>query len=154
MATTANEQRLVGAVRELVEPLVVGVGVDLVELEIKGPPNRRVVRVVADSDDGLDIERIASISNEVSSALDEADVIGGTYTLEVSSPGVDRALTTGRDFSRQLGRDLRIVCVDARDDVVGTLRAATDDAITLDVEGDTMTIALADVDHGRVELPW
>jgi ribosome maturation factor RimP len=153
MAATASQSRLVATIRDLVEPVVTGAGVDLVDLEIKGPPNRRVVRVVADVDGGLDIDRIATVSQQVSAALDDADAIPGAYTLEVSSPGVDRPLTTGHDFARQLGRHVRIVRVGA-DDLVGTLRGATDDVVTVEIDGDEQTIAIADVDHGRVELPW
>lgn len=153
MATTASQSRLVSTVRGLVEPVVGESGVDLVDLEVKGPPNRRVVRVVADVDGGLDIDRISTISQQVSAVLEDADAIPGAYTLEVSSPGVDRPLTTGRDFARQLGRDVRLVREGA-DDLVGTLLGVTDDTVTVDIDGDEQTIAIADVDHGRVELPW
>ena len=153
MAGTVSQSRLEATVRDIVVPVVKAAGVDLVGLEVKGPPNRRVVRVIADADDGLDIDRIAELSHEVSTVLDQADVVNGSWTLEVSSPGVDRPLETGREFARQVGRDVRLLLPDG-DEVIGTLRAVVDDVLTIDVDGIETNVAITDVDHGRVELPW
>ena len=153
MAGTVSQSRLEATVRDAVALVVDAAGVDLIDVEIKGPPNRRVVRVIADADGGLDIDRIAELSRDVSNVLDDADIVNGSWTLEVSSPGVDRPLTTDRDFARQVGRDVRLALPEG-DDVVGTLRAVTEGVLVLDVDGTEMNVAITDVDHGRVELPW
>jgi ribosome maturation factor RimP len=155
MATAAGSSRLTSTVRDIVAPIVSSDEVDLVDIEVKGPPNRRLVRVIADAAGGLDVDRIADISRQVGDALDRADAISGSWTLEVTSPGVDRPLTTGRDFARQVGRDVRVVLADPdSDEMVGTVVAATDTAVTLAHDDSEQTISIADVDHGRVELPW
>jgi ribosome maturation factor RimP len=155
MATAAGSSRLASTVRDIIAPIVVDDDVDLVEVEVKGPPNRRMVRVIADAVGGLDIDRIANISRQVGDALDQADAISGSWILEVTSPGVDRPLTHGRDFARQVGRDVRLVLADPEaDEIVGTVVAATDTTVTLARDGADQTYPIADVDHGRVELPW
>ena len=89
---------LPGRLMALAEPVAAEQGIDLVDVEVKGPRNRRVVRLVADAEGGLDIDRIAELSRAVGDAID--DVVPGTYTLEVTSPGTDRPLRRLRDFQR------------------------------------------------------
>ena len=147
----------------LVGPVVEAHEVELVEVEVKGQKGSRLVRVIADDDDGLDIDIVATISREVGDLLDEDDdLIDGNYTLEVSSPGVDRALTTARQLARNVGRDLRIVRTrDAMDrgekgEVTGRLAEMTDDdQLLLRVDkGRELKVPFADVDYAKVVLPW
>ncbi len=148
---------LPGELVVLVEPIAGEQGIELVDVEVKGPPNRRVVRLVADAADGLDLDRIASLSRAVGDVLDDA--IKGSYTLEVTSPGTDRPLHRGRDFARHIGRDVRVhrteaAAQDAPAEVTGTVAAAADDTVTLTVDGTDVVIPLDEVDHGIVVLPW
>jgi ribosome maturation factor RimP len=148
---------LPGRLVALAEPVAADLGVDLVDVEVKGPRNRRVVRLVADAEGGLDIDRIAELSRAVGDAID--DVVPGSYTLEVTSPGTDRPLRRLRDFERNVGRDVRIqrtqqAAADAPGEVTGTVVAATDGTVTLDVDGEQVAVPIDDVDHGKVQLPW
>lgn len=148
---------LPGRLVELAEPVAADQGIDLVDVEVKGPRNRRVVRLVADADGGLDIDRIAKLSRAVGDAID--DVVPGTYTLEVTSPGTDRPLRRLRDFERNVGREVRIqrtqaASQDAPGEVTGTVTSATDGVVVLDVKGDEVAVPIEDVDHGKVQLPW
>jgi ribosome maturation factor RimP len=147
----------------LVGPVVEAHEVELVEVEVKGQKGSRVVRVITDTDDGVDIDVVATISRQVGDILDEdEDLIDGNYTLEVSSPGVDRPLTTARQLARHMGRDLRVVRTrDAIDrgekgEVTGRLSEMTDDdQLLLRVDkGRELRIPLGDVDHAKVVLPW
>jgi ribosome maturation factor RimP len=147
----------------LVGPVVEAHEVELVEVEVKGQKGSRVVRVITDTDDGVDIDVVATISRQVGDILDEdEDLIDGNYTLEVSSPGVDRPLTTARQLARHVGRDLRVVRTrDAIDrgekgEVTGRLSEMTDDdQLLLRVDkGRELRIPLGDVDHAKVVLPW
>lgn len=152
-----GDDALVEAVRDLAEPLTDAEGAELVEVEVKGQRNRRLVRLVADADGGLDVDRIARISRAVGDALDQDDVVPGTYTLEVTSPGVDRPLRTGRDFARNLGRDVRIVRregLDGARELTGTLTGVDEAGLTLNVKGQSRTVPLDEVAHGKVVLPW
>lgn len=153
-----TDHDLAGRIATLAAPVADELGVDLVDVEVKGQRGSRVVRLVADAEHGLDVDRIADLSRGVSDAID--DVVDGRYTLEVTSPGIDRPLRSPRDFARNLDRQVRLVrtreAIDRGEpgEVTGTLTAAADDVLTLDVGGDTVSVTLADVDHGKVVLPW
>ena len=100
MSTTQSER-----LRGLMEPLAGKRGLDLEEITVTPAGNRRVLRVVVDSDEGVQLDTCAELSREVSTALDESDVMGGApYVLEVTSPGADRPLTEPRHFRRAVGR--------------------------------------------------
>lgn len=147
-------------VRALAAPVIADQGVELVEVEVRGAHGSRVVRIVGDAEDGLDLDLIADLSREIGDLLDEDDLVGGRYTLEVSSPGVDRPLRTPTNFRRNVGRDVRVVrnreAIDRgeKGELTGTLDAVDDHALTLTVGKDTVTVPHADVDHGKVVLPW
>ncbi|THA24232.1 ribosome maturation factor RimP [Streptomyces sp. RKND-216] len=103
MSTTQSER-----LRGLMEPLAGNRGLDLEEITVTPAGNRRVLRVVVDSDEGVQLDTCAEVSREISVALDESDVMGGApYVLEVTSPGADRPLTEPRHFRRAAGRLVR-----------------------------------------------
>lgn len=158
--TTSNTD-LAERIAALAEPVVAGHDIELVEVDVRGQRGSRVVRVVADADDGLDLDSIAVLSRELGDLLDEHDLVEGRHTLEVSSPGVDRPLRTARQLQRNVGRDLRLVRTRAaidrgeKGEVTGRLVSVDDDALLLRVDkGRELTVALADVDHAKVVLPW
>jgi ribosome maturation factor RimP len=157
----ASNAELVERVTALAGPVVAAAHADLVEVEVRGSRGSRVVRVIADADDGLDLDLIAEFSRDIGDLLEEEDVVDGRYTLEVSSPGVDRPLRTLRQFRRNVGRDVRVVrtreAIDRgeKGEVTGQLTAAAEDGLVLDVERTgELLVPLADVDHGKVVLPW
>jgi ribosome maturation factor RimP len=103
------------------------------------------------------------VSKDLSRALDQADPVAGSYTLEVSTPGLSRPLRTGRDFRRQRGHEVSIVRggspgtgddVSDETSVQGVVVDADDEAVTLDVDGSQARIPLSDVVQGKVVLPW
>lgn len=152
-----DDGQLPAVIRDLVLPVAVDLDVDLLDVEVKGQRGRRLVRLVADAEGGLDIDVIARLSRRAGDVLDEEDVVAGAYTLEVTSPGADRPLTTPRDFARNVGREVRIVrteAVDAEPEVTGAVVAATDDAVTLQVGDAELTVPFTELDHGKVVLPW
>lgn len=143
--------------RDAIADIVADLDVELVSVEVKGPRNKRVVKLVADSvdtDEGLDIDRIATVSSAIGEVAD--DVVPGSYTLEVSSPGVDRPLTTPRHFRRNLDRkvEVRHARGDTDTQTTGTVVAVTDDDVTLDTAKGSVTIPHAEVFEGRIVLPW
>lgn len=146
---------LPGRIAALAGPLAEVEQVELLDVEVKGQRGNRIVRLTADADGGLDIDRIAALSRSVGDAID--DLIEGAYTLEVTSPGADRPLRTARDFARNVGRDVRVQRTAGSDgpgEVVGKLVDASDESITLNVKGRSTTVALEEIDHGKVVLPW
>lgn len=152
-----NPQDLSAHLSAGVGDIVADMEIELICVVVKGPHNKRVVKLVADSidtDDGLDIDRIAMLSTAVGDIADE--IVPGSYTLEVSSPGVDRPLTTPRHFRRNLDRkvEVRHVNGDTDTQTTGTIADVTDESVTLDTAKGPITIAHDEVFEGRIVLPW
>jgi ribosome maturation factor RimP len=117
-------------VREIVLPLLPAHDVELYDLEVSGP----LVRVVIDRQGGLDLGVLASVTRAVSRALDDADPIVSRYTLEVTSPGVERPLRTPEQYQRAIGEVVKVKTTpDAPGDrrVQGELVKADDSGITV-----------------------
>jgi len=97
------------AIIRVAEPVVRALGMDLESVKVTTAGRRRLLRVVVDSDRGVSLDDAALASRELSAKLDAADVMGDMpYTLEVSSPGVDRPLTQPRHWQRAVGRLVRV----------------------------------------------
>lgn len=144
--------------REVLTPVVADAGVDLEDVAVSKAGRRSVVRVVVDKDGGVSMDDVADVSRVVSDALDVLDerephVLGPAYVLEVTSPGVDRPLTEPRHWRRNAGR---LVTAALRDGgtVTGRIAGATDDELTLDVDGTQRTLPLADVARGTVQVEF
>jgi ribosome maturation factor RimP len=150
-------------VRAIVEPLLVGTPVELVDVEHTGG----VLRVTIDRPGGVDLALITDVNRRVSRALDEADPLPGRYTLEVSSPGLERPLRTPEHFRRAVGATVRLkthpeVPGDRR--IQGSLVAADEDTVTVvptgepDLEVDAAppgrTIAYEDIESARTVFEW
>ncbi len=94
-----------GRIAGLLEPVVTAMGMDLEDVRITSAGRRRLLRIVVDADGGVSLDDIALVSRELSDALDRAAAMGeASYTLEVSSPGVDRPLTEPKHWRRAIGR--------------------------------------------------
>ncbi|HZL02948.1 MAG TPA: ribosome maturation factor RimP [Cellulomonas sp.] len=166
MPAPAHTQR----VRDAVEPLIAAAGLYLEDVEVTSAGARSVVRIVVDLEEdavgGLDLDRVAAISRDISTAIDATDAFAGELTLEVSSPGVSRPLTERRHFTRARGR---LVTLRMRDGSTLTARLvdvdrSTDDAVLVlvpevpaekgrrPVHGEPVRLRLAEVRDGHVEV--
>ncbi|MEP2773181.1 MAG: ribosome assembly cofactor RimP [Fulvivirga sp.] len=96
----------------------------------KGPSK---VLVLLDGDEGVNIDDCADLSRAISAELEENDTMESAYTLEVSSPGVDYPLTLGRQFQKNIGRQVKVTKEDGKD-IKGELKAYNDKSITLQKE--------------------
>lgn len=141
----------------LIRPVVEAAGFDLEGVDVKPAGRRRVVRVVVDSDGGVDLDDVATLSRSVSSALDEADApdaLGtGPYVLEVTSPGVDRPLTEPRHWRRAAGRLVRAPLT-AGGEIEGRVVSADDEAVILDVAGVRRRFGRTELGRGRVQVEF
>ncbi len=149
MASTSRED-----VRQAADPVIRAAGLELEDVSITPAGRRRVVRLVVDSDDPLDLDAVAEVSRVVSAALDDADVFGAqAYTLEVSSPGVDRPLTAPRHWRRALHR---LVAVELEDGATLTGRVIEADSASarLDVDGTVHELTLGEVRHARAQVEF
>jgi len=130
----------------------------VLELAMRRQGRSQVLSVVLDSEDGVDADVVERVTKELSLELDEADPLPGSYILEVTTPGLDRPLRTGRDFRRQRGHEVEILREASGEQRRGQLRgivmAADDQVVTLEVGGSPVRVPLSDVLRGKVVLPW
>jgi ribosome maturation factor RimP len=131
-----------GRIADVIGPVVAAAGMDLESVRVTAAGRRRLLRVVVDSDRGVSLDDAAAVSRELSAALDAVAVMGDfPYTLEVSSPGVDRPLTDRRHWRRAVGRLVRVTVTDSAgsESVSGRIISADADAVTLDLEREPKT---------------
>ena len=143
-----------GPLHGVLEPIVTGAGFELDELDVRVIGRRHTIKLVVDSDSGVGLDDIATVSRAASEELDKHEhLIGGSYTLEVTSPGVDRPLTAPRHWRRA---HLRLVAVRTHDGatLTGRVGAAGDDAVELLVAGVRRPLSYADVAHAAVEVEF
>ncbi len=147
-------QILAEEIRELVEPLLEREGVELVDLELKGPPGRQILRIFIDEEGGITIDRCTEISRKLSDLLDRKDPIPGRYTLEVSSPGIDRPLRQPRDFRRNVGRTVRVEVREgeATRYVEGVIVEAAEEHLELEVRGELVRLSWPQVVRGKIQV--
>src|SRR3954469_7041750 len=142
--------RLAGLLAGPVEAL----GLDLEAIDLSRAGKRSVLRVAVDKDGGVDMDDIAEATREVSRVLDESDAMGkGAYTLEVSSPGVDRPLTLPRHWRRNARRLVKVSLAEGGE-VTGRILAADDEGANLDVDGSTRRVAFGEVAKARVQIEF
>jgi ribosome maturation factor RimP len=138
---------------ELTDPLS-ALDLDVEAVEITPAGKRRVLRVAVDKDGGVTLDDVADATREVSRVLDDSDVMGEMpYTLEVTSRGVDRPLTLPRHWRRNEDRLVKATLTDGSS-LTGRILAATDDAVTLDVDGQQREVAYADVAKALVQVEF
>ncbi|MEO3802813.1 ribosome maturation factor RimP [Nonomuraea sp. B1E8] len=139
---------------KLLEPVVSAEGLDLEDITITQAGRRRLLRVIVDRDGGVSLDDVADVSQAVSAALDDTDAMGqAAYTLEVSSPGVDRPLTEPRHWRRAAKR---LVKAEMRDGSVveGRILAADTGGVDLDVAGAARRLDYEDLARGRVQVEF
>ncbi len=141
----------------LVEPLCAAAGVELYDVELAGP----ILRVLVEREGGIDVDTLSSLSRAVSESLDESDPIEGRYTLEVSSPGLERPLRSARHFEAVVGQRVKLrtgARADGPRRVDGTLVAVEDGGDTLVVEsvddGARHQVPRSAVERARTVFVW
>jgi ribosome maturation factor RimP len=148
----------------LLEPVVHALDMDLEGIKVTSAGRRRILRVIVDADGGVSLDDIALASRELSLKLDSAAAMGEQpYTLEVSSPGVDRPLTQPRHWRRAIGR-LVVVPLTAGDGAdqngngaaaaEGRIVGSSDGGVTLEHDGVTQEFSYAELGPGRVQVEF
>ena len=149
VTSPVDEPRLAG----LIGPVVAAAGMDLESVRASVAGRRRLLRVVVDSDHGVSLDDAAEVSRDVSAALDATDVMGDMpYTLEVSSPGVDRPLTEPRHWRRAARRLVRVKA--GAGTVQGRVLAADAAGVTLDIDGAGHRFGYGDLGAGAVQVEF
>lgn len=151
---TAQPANLGSAIESVVRDAVADVGFDLESLEEVRIGQRWVIRVIVDSDAGVGLDDIAAVSRAVSLALDERDeLMAGPYTLEVTSPGVDRPLTHPRHWRRNRLRLVRAALV-AGGELIGRIGDCDDEGVTLLASGSLRRVRYTELRRAVVEVEF
>ena len=140
-------------VRALVVPLLDSRGVDLYDLELTGG----TLRLLVDREGGVDLDALGEISTTISGALDASDPIPGGYTLEVSSPGLERPLRTPQHFAAVVGTRVSVKTrpgVEGDRRLEGELLAADDRGFVVAAEAGDRSLAYAVVERARTVFEW
>jgi ribosome maturation factor RimP len=156
----------------LLTPVIEALDMDLEAVRVTAAGRRRLLRLVIDADGGVGLDEIAVVSREVSAALDESPLMGEQpYTLEVSSPGVDRPLTERRHWRRAIGRLVVVPLAGAAaapvsengdggegdgdaDTVEGRIMGASGDGVTLEIAGQSRQFGYGDLGPGKIKIEF
>nr|WP_246371246.1 ribosome maturation factor RimP [Lysobacter penaei] len=152
----------------MLAPTVASLGLELLGVEYLPSPGGAIVRLYIDipeaetSREGeaprsVGIDECEAVSREVSAQLDVEDPISGNYTLEVSSPGIDRPLFTAAHFRRFLGASAKVVLrlpQDGRRRLQARISGIEDDAVVFDLDGTAFTVAIDNIEKARLVPDW
>ncbi|MFP4013276.1 MAG: ribosome maturation factor RimP [Chitinispirillaceae bacterium] len=143
-------------IRPVVESKIEELGFELFDMRFFGAGSRSILRITVDHPEGVSIRDCERVSREVSLLLDEENFMGDKpYSLEVSSPGIDRPLKTERDFRRVTGRFVVVHLaqgVEGKKTVRGKVLSCEDNKLAVEVEHNTVIIPLCDIYSGKEEI--
>jgi len=148
---------IVDRVREIAEVYLKDHGIELIDIVFKREGPGHVLRIAADTLDGITVSECADLNNFLSEVLDREDIIQDRYTLEVSSPGLDRPIKTDRDFERSMGKDLEFTtfeAVDGRKTHEGVLIGMDKDNVVVERQGTSTVIPRSKIALARLKIDF
>lgn len=137
----------------IISPMIEDTPYELVGVECMGGGKHTVVRVYIDKPGGITIDDIVQLSRQISVVLDVEEPIKGPYTLEVSSPGIERPLFLPAHFMQQIGQKVYVktsLLIGNRQNFKGLLLSANEKEIQIEVEGQVFSFTYEDIDKARV----
>ena len=145
-------------VRDLAESVARRRSLRLWDVEVTGQPGRSIVRVLVDAEGGIDLDTVAEVSEEISRGLDLKDPLAGRYTLEVSSPGLERTLRSAEHFRLSVGE---LVTLKTREPVVGNshrvdgvIESADDQVVHVDTGDAQVDVPYEQIKTARTVFEW
>lgn len=145
---------LIEQIEATVQPILASLGLDLVEVRYAGHGRRGILRIFIDREGGVTLEECEQAHRLLGHALDVADPIPHGYTLEVSSPGLDRPLRHGKDFIRHRGERARVHLLEpfeGKQEWVGEIQGVREETLVLDVSKErTLALPLTQVQYGKL----
>ncbi|MDH5765703.1 MAG: ribosome maturation factor RimP [Gammaproteobacteria bacterium] len=138
----------------LLEPVITGLGYEVVDIEFRPHPRDGLLRVFIDQESGIQLEDCELVSRQLSAMLDVEDPIPGHFNLEVSSPGLDRPLRKAEDFERFTGEMVKIKLsmptIEGQRNFTGKLLGLEENEVLLEVDGETKYLPLGGIDKARL----
>jgi ribosome maturation factor RimP len=134
-------------------PVTEGLGYEFVGLEYKSGASPAILRIYIDHEDGINVDDCAKVSRQISAVLDVEDPISSEYTLEVSSPGLNRPLFVAKHYQEFVGKDIKCklrMPLDGRRNFSGKLLEATDNAITLSIDNESFELYIEDIEKANL----
>ncbi|MCX5693493.1 MAG: ribosome maturation factor RimP [Candidatus Omnitrophica bacterium] len=128
---------MVDKIKEIIEPILQGEQVELVEIIFRKEAGRQVLRLLVDKDDGIQLSDCIELNEKISWVLDAADIIQESYVIEVDSPGIDRPFKTKRDYERAMGRLVRVTLNEKildKKEYIARLGEVSDAGVKIDVK--------------------
>ena len=143
-------------IERIINPTVEGMGYELVRLTVSGG-HRKTLQVMAERKDGLNmsLEDCTQLSRAISAVMDVEDPIEGAYSLEVSSPGIDRPLTRPKDYERFAGFEAKLETrapIDGRKRFKGRLKGLEAQNVKIEVEGAELALPLEEIEKAKLVL--
>ena len=153
------QEAVVSKIKQIALRVTESEGMELVEVEVKGGGNQRLVRIWIDKPAGITHDDCELVSQQVGTILDVEDVVpGGRYTLEVSSPGVERKLLTPADYLRFQGKKVKVTLrdtIEGRRHWEGTLAGFSEGAAAIEVQpGKTFRFPLDQIQKANLKFDW
>jgi len=142
---------------EIAQRVAASEGIEIVEVEVKGGGKNQFVRISIDKPEGVSHADCELISQQVGTILDVEDVVPGHYTLEVSSPGLERKLLKPRDYERFQGKKAKVTLrapVENQRHWEGTLAGFADGVVSLQAAGREIRFPLAQVEKANLKFEW
>jgi ribosome maturation factor RimP len=154
-----NREAVTAKVQEIAERVGAGAGIEVVDVQLLGGGGSRLLRIFIDKPQGVTHGDCEFVSQQVGTILDVEDVIpGARYTLEVSSPGVERKLTKPHEFERFVGQKVKVVLrqpVENQRHWVGALKSFAEGIITLEPSpGRSVQFSLEQVEKANLKFEW
>jgi ribosome maturation factor RimP len=149
----AQEQKVIDQIWSLAEPLCESEGLELIQVEYQRESAGRILRLYVDKPDGIKLDDCVGVSRQLSDILDVNLEDVGPYSLEVTSPGPERPLAKKKDFDKFKGNRVKIKTyqpLNGRKNFTGVLRGITGDEVSLQVDGQTITLMVADISKARL----
>ena len=149
-----HSEEILEELRKISAPVIEGLGFEIVDLRLIRTNRRFILRFLVDRPKGgISLDECSRVNEEISSLLEARDILGGeSYLLEVSSPGVDRALLTSKDFVRASGRRARIFLnqpLEGKWELEGLVEAVRDDYLFLKLDEKTIKLSLTKIKKAK-----
>ncbi len=150
---------VVARVWEMVSSVATGEGMEVVDIEFQPEGSRggRVLRLYLDKEGGPTVDDLTRVSRQLSEQLDDSPEVPGPYTLEVSSPGINRALKKVEHFARYVDKKVRVRTrdmIEGRRSFLGVLKEVTQDKIVVAQDGREFHLALSQIEKANYEHEW